>query len=79
MGLPPLLRSLSNPPTHVQFEVYTRQSAHPTGYFMAFTDGQKDIDVSAHMCECQRVGRQPCCRFLALRALHKACGSSFAG
>lgn len=32
-----------------KFEVYTRQSAHPTGYFMAFTDGQKDIDVSAHM------------------------------
>jgi len=37
------------PTTALQFEVYTRQSAHPTGYFMAFTDGQKDVDVSAHM------------------------------
>ncbi|PRW60388.1 A disintegrin and metallo ase with thrombospondin motifs 12 [Chlorella sorokiniana] len=32
-----------------KFEIYTRQSAHPTAYFMAFTDGQKDVDVSAHM------------------------------
>lgn len=66
-------------PTHVQFEVYTRQSAHPTGYFMAFTDGQKDIDVSAHMCECQRVRQQPCCCLGALRVLHEACASSVAG
>lgn len=32
-----------------QFEVFTRQSAHASKYFMAFTDAQKDVDVSAQM------------------------------
>ncbi len=30
-----------------QFEVFTRQVRHPSGFHMAFTDPAKDIDVSS--------------------------------
>lgn len=36
-------------PPPPQFEVYARQTAHPSGYVMAFTNGEKDVDVSSHL------------------------------
>lgn len=32
-----------------QFAVFSRQVAHPTGFFMAFTDPKQDVDVSSNI------------------------------
>lgn len=42
----PLLR-----PAAAQLEVYRRRSGHPSAYWMAFTSGEQDIDVSRAMHE----------------------------